>query len=390
MRYPIVIEPGTETTAFGVVIPDLPGCFSAGDSLDEAMTAAEEAAAAWIDAALDADQTIPPPSDLSAIRELPEYEGWTFGLITLDPGLLDDTIERVNITLPRRVLRRLDARARAANESRSGFIAHLTLEESRLSVCQPTDNSNDRQWPDFAARLIRAGYAVHQSCEIPMSESGAADVKVIALTLLCRTMSNLKGTLQLVQTKRVVEARILVRCCFENLFFVSALREKGERFLKDIFHDDMATRQLRGEFLLQIKRRDVDATWESHLRAFLKKMNQEHGRQSKTITPKGLAHIGPVKAAYVYYTQLSADAAHPTTDSLSRYLTRTQEGDTSVREIDIEPIVKASELSDTLNWACEASLGVIVRVNEILGGTEVNSEINSAADQYIAMNSNRS
>jgi predicted RNase H-like HicB family nuclease len=131
MRYPIVIEPGTETTAFGVVVPDLPGCFSAGDNLDEAMTAAEEAAAAWIDAALDAGQTIPPPSDLAAIRELTEYEGWTFGVITLDTALLDDTIERVNITLPRRVLRRLDARARAANQSRSGFIAHLTLAEPR-------------------------------------------------------------------------------------------------------------------------------------------------------------------------------------------------------------------------------------------------------------------
>jgi predicted RNase H-like HicB family nuclease len=129
VRYPIVIEPGTETTAFGVIVPDLPGCFSAGDSLDEAMAAAEEAAAAWIDAALDAGQTIPPPSDLAAIHELPEYKGWTFGVITLDPGLLDDTIERVNITLPRRVLRRLDARARSANQSRSGFIAHLTLAE---------------------------------------------------------------------------------------------------------------------------------------------------------------------------------------------------------------------------------------------------------------------
>jgi metal-responsive CopG/Arc/MetJ family transcriptional regulator len=37
----------------------------------------------------------------------------------------------VNITLPRRVLRRLDALARAAGESRSGYIAHLTLEEPR-------------------------------------------------------------------------------------------------------------------------------------------------------------------------------------------------------------------------------------------------------------------
>jgi predicted RNase H-like HicB family nuclease len=128
MRYPVVIEPGTETTAFGVIVPDLPGCFSAGDSLDEALSGAEEAAAAWIDAALDAGEAIPAPSSLQAIRENPDYNGWTFGVITLDPALLDDTIERVNITLPRRVLRRLDALARAAGESRSGFIAHLTLE----------------------------------------------------------------------------------------------------------------------------------------------------------------------------------------------------------------------------------------------------------------------
>ena len=37
MRYPIAIEPGDNQHAFGVVVPDLPGCFSAGDSLDEAM-----------------------------------------------------------------------------------------------------------------------------------------------------------------------------------------------------------------------------------------------------------------------------------------------------------------------------------------------------------------
>jgi predicted RNase H-like HicB family nuclease len=131
MRYPIVIEPGTETTAFGVVVPDLPGCFSAGDTLDDAIDGAEEAAAAWVDAALDAGEAIPAPSSLETIRGKPEFEGWLFGVIDLDPVLLDDTIERVNITLPGRVLRRLDARARAAGESRSAFIAHLTLAHAK-------------------------------------------------------------------------------------------------------------------------------------------------------------------------------------------------------------------------------------------------------------------
>ncbi len=131
MRYPVAIEPGTESTAFGVVVPDLPGCFSAGDTLDHAVAGAEEAIAAWIDAALDAGEAIPPPSSLDAICTTVDYAGWTFAVVTVDPGLLDDTIERVNITLPRRVLKRLDALARAAGASRSGYIAQLTLEEPR-------------------------------------------------------------------------------------------------------------------------------------------------------------------------------------------------------------------------------------------------------------------
>jgi predicted RNase H-like HicB family nuclease len=59
MRYPIAIELGAPTSTFGVVVPDLPGCFSAGDTLDEALAAVEEAAAAWIDAAQDAGECDP-------------------------------------------------------------------------------------------------------------------------------------------------------------------------------------------------------------------------------------------------------------------------------------------------------------------------------------------
>ncbi len=125
MRYPVAIEIGTSSTAYGVAVPDLPGCFSAGDSLDEAMGNAEAAISAWIDTALDDGDVIPAPSSLEAIRRLREFRGWAIGLVSVDPAALDDTIERVNITLPRRVLRRLDQRAKAAGESRSGFIARL-------------------------------------------------------------------------------------------------------------------------------------------------------------------------------------------------------------------------------------------------------------------------
>jgi predicted RNase H-like HicB family nuclease len=130
MRYPILIEEGTDSTAFGVVVPDLPGCFSAGDTLDEAVEAAKEAAAAWIDAALDQGMPVPAPSTLQAARKLRGYKGWAVGLIELEDTYFDDTAERVNITLPRRVLQRLDDMARATGQSRSGLIARLTVSSS--------------------------------------------------------------------------------------------------------------------------------------------------------------------------------------------------------------------------------------------------------------------
>ena len=68
-----------------------------------------------------------PPSSLEAVRANPDFAGWTYGVVSVDPALLDDAVERINVTLPRRVLRRLDAMAKAAGDSRSGFIAKLTL-----------------------------------------------------------------------------------------------------------------------------------------------------------------------------------------------------------------------------------------------------------------------
>jgi predicted RNase H-like HicB family nuclease len=130
MHYPIAIEHGDETHAFGVVVPDLPGCFSAGDTLEEAIVNAAEAISLWLEDALDLTQAIPAPSPVDRWANHPEYKGWTFALVKVDPAALDDTIERVNITLPRRVLHRLDQRARAAGETRSGFIARLALNDA--------------------------------------------------------------------------------------------------------------------------------------------------------------------------------------------------------------------------------------------------------------------
>jgi predicted RNase H-like HicB family nuclease len=109
-------------------VPDLPGCFSAADSgVDEAIENTKEAIELWIECALDAGQAIPNPSSITELQKKKEFKGWIWAIAEIDPALLSDEIERINITLPKRVLARLDAKAKSAGESRSGFIAHLAI-----------------------------------------------------------------------------------------------------------------------------------------------------------------------------------------------------------------------------------------------------------------------
>ena len=127
MRYPIAIEPGDEIHAFGVVVPDLPGCYSAGDTLDEAVDNAKEAIELWLETVIDDGGSVPQPRSITEHQANPELTGWVWAVVSVDLAALSDKVERVNITLPSRVLRRIDAAAKAAGESRSGFIARRSL-----------------------------------------------------------------------------------------------------------------------------------------------------------------------------------------------------------------------------------------------------------------------
>lgn len=75
-------------SAVGVVFPDLPGCFSAGDTYDEAIGNASEALQLYAEAELEAGRKLPPPrsfEDLFAESEIrKEAAGAAFVAISLD------------------------------------------------------------------------------------------------------------------------------------------------------------------------------------------------------------------------------------------------------------------------------------------------------------------
>jgi predicted RNase H-like HicB family nuclease len=133
MRYAIAIEPGDESHAFGVTVPDLPGCFSAGETLDDAVEQAREAIMLHIEGLLDDGESIPAPSTLSVLQSMRKYKGRVWAIVDVDLSKLDDVTERVNITLPRRVLHVIDEAARRTGESRSGFIARAGVDAARTA-----------------------------------------------------------------------------------------------------------------------------------------------------------------------------------------------------------------------------------------------------------------
>lgn len=128
MRYPIAIEPGDATHAYGVVVPDLPGCFSAGDTLDEALANAPEAIALWLEDAIERGAAAPAPKTLEAHRRNRDFKDWIWAVVEVDLSRVADKAERINITLPSRLLARVDARAKKLGDSRSGFLARAALE----------------------------------------------------------------------------------------------------------------------------------------------------------------------------------------------------------------------------------------------------------------------
>ncbi len=126
MRYPIVIHKDIDS-AYGVTVPDLPGCFSAGDTFDEALEQAKEAILCHVEGLLDDGVSVPPPKSVDTHQRKRLYASGVWAVVEVDPSALDTTIERINITLPRRVLTKLDATAKQAGETRSGMIARLAI-----------------------------------------------------------------------------------------------------------------------------------------------------------------------------------------------------------------------------------------------------------------------
>lgn len=129
LTYTIAIEPGDERHAFGVVVPDLPGCFSAGDTLEEAYANAKQAIEAHLELNLEYNEPIPDRKAFDEHRRNPKFAGWVWALIEVEDVPAKKTPVRLNVSLPEYLVHRIDQYAQAHHLTRSGFLAKAAIKE---------------------------------------------------------------------------------------------------------------------------------------------------------------------------------------------------------------------------------------------------------------------
>ena len=118
--------------AYGVVIPDLPGCTAMGKTTDEALTNAAAAARAWAEVAKAEGMSIPKPRPVEVVRADPDVaaeiaEGAALSIVplVLDAG----RSKAANLSLDAGLLQAIDEAAEAKGLTRSAFIASAAREK---------------------------------------------------------------------------------------------------------------------------------------------------------------------------------------------------------------------------------------------------------------------
>lgn len=132
MLYPIVIEKGDINTAYGIIVPDLEGCFSAADNYHEIYDNAIEAISLHLECMVDDGQEIPLPNSIEYHMKNPKYEGMTWALVPVDVYRYLGKTEKINVTLPARLIHLIDAKVATNKErykSRSNYLASLAEKE---------------------------------------------------------------------------------------------------------------------------------------------------------------------------------------------------------------------------------------------------------------------
>ncbi len=121
MLFPIVIFKDKDSD-YGVIVPGLPGCYSAGGTMEEAITNTKEAIELHLEGLVEDGLEIPEQKGMDAYKKEIEAGGIA-ALVEVDTSPYETAkSERVNVTFPKALLARIDKASERMGTTRSGFL----------------------------------------------------------------------------------------------------------------------------------------------------------------------------------------------------------------------------------------------------------------------------
>ncbi len=130
MKFPLVLHKDPDSD-YGVTVPDVPGCFSAGATVAEALENVKEALALHFEGLVADGEALPQAQQIDVHIGNPDFAGGVWAVVEFDVTPYLGKAVRFNATLPENLLQRIDERVSkdARYASRSGFLATAALRE---------------------------------------------------------------------------------------------------------------------------------------------------------------------------------------------------------------------------------------------------------------------
>ncbi len=230
------------------------------------------------------------------------------------------------------------------------------------------------EWFQLAESLNRVAHRQLGLLEAPANNNQL----FVASLLFMRALSNFQGAIILAERGITQEARTIVRGCFENIFYIGALKNHS-KFADMLIVDDTDRRTKIARALLKLP---VDFGLRSDqfekLTQFVKGIGNS-GNDVRTVSVAEAARLAGLSEVYdTFYRGLSNDAAHPSITALNRHVKA--DATNVVSGLRWGPDV--SDVEDTVSGACTACIYLVALTNDLFGLTDVGVDLGRCWNEY--------
>lgn len=131
MKYPVKIEQQIANSEWQLTVPDLPGCTTSGNSIDDVLIRAKDAIADHLAILSEYGESIPHASAIDSFINGQPQVNVVWAVVDFDIVPYLGKSHKINVTLPELLIKKIDDRVSKSEKykTRSGFIANACIVE---------------------------------------------------------------------------------------------------------------------------------------------------------------------------------------------------------------------------------------------------------------------